>query len=1099
VLLRSQLRFLSYICRYLAVGTQGGWVAVWLFNGSIRDVGLNRSSVAATSASDWELQYKTQLGAPVVQLTWHWAQGTVAALIDDKESVCRVIVLSESVMHSSMSGDISVVQCSNSSVSIHLGGLSEAWVEDTGVVIKGLSVSRSCFVVWNGKMARVYRVDPHLRSIEPIEPFLSAGLAMAVADNVHITEESLFVCDQSLVRIVNFGGVQKGSISFTEAEGLPSHVDINGKYLAVLTNTGVVKILDVTAPTKPKLLGSAGRVYDPVTGMEIGSTSLIGKPVNASNGNNNQSADDAKANCYLNVRKIRVNCDGTRVAVLIDFVEGSLQIRHPDSKLLIYDRNKGGVNTYDFDSVKRCPVNISWDDTDDRILVCEARRNRSSVARAPSSTDGANQPQLPASSANNGPEAESESEIDVFIFFVTTEDGLLMQDSFPRKYPLGSLLGISVPRLYFRSAPTLGDEEPVPTGGSAKMKIHSKIMRDFVGMDNIDMNAAAKLALLDFSYNLTLGKLDEAYRAIKTIDSPTVWENMAQMCIKTKRLDVAEVCLGHMGHARGAAALRESRKDGNTDVSVGVLAIQLGLNDEAARLFREAGRFDMLNKLYQCAGIWDKAIRVANNFDRIHLKTTHYHFAKYLESVGDVDNAILHYEQSGNARTEVPRMLFDNDRIDDLEDYVHKSDDKLLLKWWGAYLESNERYEKACKYYKKSGDFLSLVRISCFKEDFNQASEIVQECGDRAAAYHFARQLELRGDYQAAIDFYADAGCYNHSIRLARAYGMDSELMRFALKSTTSLMLDCASYFEGKGEFDKAVQLYHKGGDLPRALDLCFKAGEAQGIPVGGSRQNQNQGGGVFDMLNAVAQDLGAETSPQTLARCAEFLVLHKQFERAVELYVMAKRYNQAIDMCLQHRVNINEEMANLLTPPDSMEASERRDILCDLGKALKKQGTFALASNKYALAGDRVRAIKCLVRNGDTAAVIKFAKISKNAEIYTLAANYLQQMNCRESVEIMKSIVLFYTQARAFEQLASFYDSCAQVEIDEFRDYEKAIGALKEALKHLAKANTRSAGDMTELIEKRIVLIEKFVQAKKSVKRDPDTMVSICEVISLR
>jgi len=26
-----------------------------------------------------------------------------------------------------------------------------------------------------------------------------------------------------------------------------------------------------------------------------------------------------------------------------------------------------------------------------------------------------------------------------------------------------------------------------------------------------------------------------------------VWENMAHMCIKSKRLDVAEMCLGNMG------------------------------------------------------------------------------------------------------------------------------------------------------------------------------------------------------------------------------------------------------------------------------------------------------------------------------------------------------------------------------------------------------------------------------------------------------------------------------------------------------------------------------------------------------------------------
>ena len=73
-------------------------------------------------------------------------------------------------------------------------------------------------------------------------------------------------------------------------------------------------------------------------------------------------------------------------------------------------------------------------------------------------------------------------------------------------------------------------------------------MRDFVGMEDVD--ETTRTALLDFSYNLTLGRLDDAYRAVKTIGNPALWENMAHMCVKTKRLDVAEVCLGNMGHVR---------------------------------------------------------------------------------------------------------------------------------------------------------------------------------------------------------------------------------------------------------------------------------------------------------------------------------------------------------------------------------------------------------------------------------------------------------------------------------------------------------------------------------------------------------------------
>ena len=175
--------------------------------------------------------------------------------------------------------------------------------------------------------------------------------------------------------------------------------------------------------------------------------------------------------------------------------------------------------------------------------------------------------------------------------------------------------------------------------------------------------------------------------------------------------------------------------------------------------------------------------------------------------------------------------------------------------------------------------------------------------------------------------------------------------------------------------------------------------------------------------------------------------------------------------------------MVEHLTPPETVDATERKEILKDLARALKKQGSFILASKKYTQAGDRIRAMKCLVRGGDTKAVIQFASISRNGEIYKLAANYLQQMNWRESADIMRAIIAFYTKAKSFEQLAGFYDSCAQVEIDDYRDYEKAIGALRESLKYLSKAETRQAKDLAEMTERRINLMEQFVEARKALQ----------------
>ena len=81
---------------------------------------------------------------------------------------------------------------------------------------------------------------------------------------------------------------------------------------------------------------------------------------------------------------------------------------------------------------------------------------------------------------------------------------------------------------------------------------------------------------------------------------------MAKMCVKSRRLDVAFVCLVNMGHARGAKALIEASKYAELDARVAVLAIQLGLLDDAERLLKSCKRYDLLNELYQANGQWDK-------------------------------------------------------------------------------------------------------------------------------------------------------------------------------------------------------------------------------------------------------------------------------------------------------------------------------------------------------------------------------------------------------------------------------------------------------------------------------------------------------------
>jgi|EP01047_Picozoa_sp_COSAG01_P029814 intraflagellar transport protein 140 len=262
-------------------------------------------------------------------------------------------------------------------------------------------------------------------------------------------------------------------------------------------------------------------------------------------------------------------------------------------------------------------------------------------------------------------------------------------------------------------------------------------------------------ALLNFSYELTIGNMDAAYQAVRLIKSSNVWENMAHVCVKTKRIDVATVCLGNMGLALGAQALRESAKEPEVDARVAIVAIQLGLHEEAEQLYRGCGRYDLLNTLLQACDRWQEALDVATQHDRIHLRSTHFSYAKHLESMQEYLKAIQHYEASDTHRFEVPRMLFDAQKIPDLEIYVNQKQDKTLFKWWAQYCESNGSYVKAVQFYERAQDYLSLVRCHCYKGDLAAAQSIVQTTQNPAAAYHVARQLEDSGQTAQAIEYFS--------------------------------------------------------------------------------------------------------------------------------------------------------------------------------------------------------------------------------------------------------------------------------------------------------------------------------------------------------
>ena len=67
-------------------------------------------------------------------------------------------------------------------------------------------------------------------------------------------------------------------------------------------------------------------------------------------------------------------------------------------------------------------------------------------------------------------------------------------------------------------------------------------------------------------------------------------------------------------------------------------------------------------------------------------------------------------------------------------------------------------------------------------------------------------------------------------------------------------------------------------------------------------------------------------------------------------------------------------------------------------------------------------------------------------------------------------------------------------MEIDEFRDYEKALGALKESRLQLIKAPKMIDKERRiAALDSRITIVSEFVEIRRFEKMDPPRMVEMC------
>lgn len=1059
--------------------------------------------------------------------------GDVAVCSDEK-----LHVLHETVRMRAWDGVAAATQISGEIVVIESVTGCQCLLKSKGKV-RGVSISFPHIAIWTGTQIDVYGINETTSSFSLINFFPSVSPAFA------IHPEGIVHVEGRRVVLKSFQGNVANHITFTEAEGVPTILNVMNDFVVVVSSTNVLRLARIASQDL--------RPLGPSRPLEL--------PPKTNEPHNEQ----------ITVSAAYINAQGRRVALMTKV--GPFQ--EPDSRIWVYDTETDKVSSFDFEPRDEMPEAVYWNTPEPNanaigeleylLLACETHgmMETSEEGGAGSSARSSlpqNEPQKANRPVHHDDILEAMPDMENFmekkrkdedeqrgplgatnwlgardhniVTLFSTRTGLQVHNSVSLKPYQICLVGLTIPDFLLASVKINGNASK-----PEDYVIEQKRLRDFDGLKS-DKDVVVREALMKFNYYSTIGNMDEAYRCIKSIKNPAAWQALARICVSNGRVDVAAVCLATIQDGVAARALREAREEYPDDKKVQTAILACGLSsiypnmvDECERLLREAKRHDLITDVLLACGKFEQAQRHSEQFDRIRIRPVAYKYAQFMESLQNMDAAIMWYYNAKCGGTDVPRIYYQTNHLRELQELVLPSNDsggamsdddgtptddapstfrtffarsKELLCWCAQYSERRHKISDALRYYDAARDVYNVVRLLCAANPpkLDTAIELVQTEVERVktkhlqmeamsfnspetepepvgAAYFIGQYYEKIGDYDHALQYYRIAGAYVSGIRVARQACRYP--MVFTLASSSGdevLILESAIFLEKKGVKDKAVALYRQIGATECALNLCIR-------------------GGLYDTLHEISTKLASQQAdPKIFLNMAEHFKTQSNYQKAVEMLVFAKEFSEAMSICEEHNVRLTDQMAEAMTSDaNTADLSEeaKRELILRVGNMAKDQGSWNLACKKFAQVGERLQAMQMLMRGGDVEKVIFFANHSRNAEMFTLAANFLQSQSWSTNEKIYRSIIQFYTKAKAFDSLMSFYDACAQMHIDERQNYPEALSCLVECITGLDNAAaSKAAGAINEVkltaLKARVGILRSFVRCQELMNNmDPE------------
>lgn len=527
--------------------------------------------------------------------------------------ITNVFILHQQSMCAAYNDGISVSQISPTQLFIEMD--NQTHTLKTDIQIQILAVNKDFVAVSSSRQIAIYKINKNPLNTTVEQTF------MCDTEKILIYETTLIILTPIVIQLRTIDGSLIQALPTLPEEGEPITMELTGQYLTVASLNGILKIWDISK-REAKLHTRAMAAYEVI-------------------------------NDFAEIIEARCNSDCRCVSITV-----AMSNLLPSSILYVWDIEGDQIFEFDFAKLHendgeplvksrgRLVTAHCWDSLDSRVLICRAQKLQIRDIKGSITTD------------------TDEANVVLVSLFATPDHGITVQDIRIMDDTNCRLLGVQSPYLIILSP------EKENAGSSKVVKL---LMREFEELGPCD--DMTKKAIMDFSFYISMANMDEAFKSIKAIKNETVWKSLAKMCVKTKQLDMAVLCLGHMKHVKGARALREAIEDStlNLEAKVGILAVQLGLYADAERLFRDAKRLDLLGNLLEGCNKYTEAIALAANENKIREKLSYYNYGKALEIEGNLDKAIDMYTKADCHHFQVPRMLLNRPR--ELQAYLTSTDD----------------------------------------------------------------------------------------------------------------------------------------------------------------------------------------------------------------------------------------------------------------------------------------------------------------------------------------------------------------------------------------------------------------------------------------